>query len=154
MPVLCAEDGLVYIGDINRDGVLDKIVSGPSGMFGAQGQNGPFILTLSMNGNNKDISIGGSGDWVIERSKEWIRLWSYAHSSSTSGNIGYYEISLWDGTRKSGGSLSISTGDGGTDLGNGIYSSVFNEKNEHISCKIVHDYVPPKFDVDGKEWGK
>ena len=148
-----AEDGLVYTGDINKDGIDDQIVSGPMSMFGAQGQNGPFILKLSLGKASKEIRLGGSGYWIVERSNDFIRLWGYGHSSANSGSISYLQIEIKDASTSSG-SINISPGDDGTVMGNSIYNSIFDRGFESINCLLVHDYSPPKTDINGVEWGK
>ena len=149
------EDGLVYNGDLNNDGIADKIESGPSGMFGAQGQNGPFILTLSVGGKSKKIGLGGTGIWILERYKNFLRFWGYNHLSASSGYMGYSQINLVSGELEKSERMLIYTGDGGTELGNLLGATIFeNDKLEKCHCSKVKDYQPPELNELGEEWGK
>lgn len=151
--IIYAEDGLVYIGDLNNDGVNDKIESGPSEMFGAHGQNGPFILTLSVNGTFKKLGLGGTGFWVLERYQNSIRFWDYNREGGSDGYIGYTQFNLVSGTFEKYEKLLIHPGDGGTVLGNLFTDTIFdNEKLEKCYCIKVKGYTPPELDENGKKW--
>ena len=153
--VCFAEDGLVYIGDLNKDGINDRIESGPSYLFGAQGQNGPFILNLSVSGKFIKIGLGGTGFWLLERYEKSLRFWDYNHFSAFSGYIGYDQINLVSGEFEKSESILIYAGDNGTEIGNIMYSSIFeNVKLERCHCIIVKDYKSPELNENGLEWGK
>ena len=59
----------------------------------------------------------------IEKTYRFIRIWTYWHYSAASGGVGCYEIS--DTALINGKGIEIYNGDGGNNIGRGIYKSIF-----------------------------
>jgi len=145
--ILHGEDGYVYNGDLNGDGIADKIESGPSWTFGTGG--GSFVVTINGKTNQQSYAIGGKPYFALEKIPTGnMRLWSYWHMSAQEGVLTSYMFT----PELKQENITINPGDGGTDLGNAIMKAVFNEK-DLIKLKKVKDYtIPPN--PSGLEWGK
>jgi hypothetical protein len=142
-----SDEGDVYKGDLNGDGVIDKIESGPSYMFGNGG--GPFLVTLSGPKNDVKKSIIGAhiGALYLERHQRGNQLWGYWHMSAFEGEL--FTISL-DG-KFIRNSVKIYTGKidlGDSDMGKMILDSV-KSKASKIDFDYIEDYVLPE-----ASWGK
>ena len=146
-----AETGWVYHGDLNGDGVADKIESGPMWTFGNGG--GAFVVTISGNADleQKTYSIGGKPEcFAIEHTpKNKMRLWTFWHLSSQEGGLISYVFNE-NGMKKA--VLTINPGDGGTVIGNAIMDAVFNDETRINFEKVENYIVPPN--PSGEEWGK
>ena len=112
--------------DLNGDGTNDLLLSTSV----SHGGTGGLIYNLYLGvGQNrfKKLDQFGAGVFAVEAHGETKRLWSYTHCSSQSGTIRYRYFDR-TGQFKKSQSLLIYPGDGGSDVGNAIYSAVFNEK--------------------------
>jgi hypothetical protein len=78
-----------------------------------------------------------------------IKLWTYRHTSSGEGILVSYVFSP-EGIKKE--TLTINPGDSGTEMGNAIYKSVFNDKHL-IKMEEVKNYIVPA-NPSGLQWGK
>ena len=145
------EFGLVGEIDLNNDGVIDRIQSGPSDLFGQAG--GPLVVTLSENGNSpaKSYVIEGNGTFAIERTGtgEPIRLWSYWRMSCCQGVLSSF-VFTHDGMEQQ--HIKINPGDSGTAIGRAVYNGIFDQENL-FALKHVSPYSPPP-NPSGLEWGK
>jgi len=68
-----------------------------------------------------------AGGFAVEVHGKTKRLWSYSHMSSQSGTIQYRYFDRKGRFQKSQ-PLVIHPGDGGSEVGNAIYASIFNDK--------------------------
>jgi hypothetical protein len=136
------------MGDINRDGVADKIASGPGELFGNGG--GPFVVTLgSRKGPPKQFVLNLHRlAATVENTATATRIWSYWHLSGRSGDL--CVDTLTDKTSRQ--CITIYAGDGGTAMGNALVERIFS-KGQRLEFKDVEPYVPPPH-PDGREWGK
>jgi hypothetical protein len=151
-----AELGYVFIGDLNGDGVEDRIESGPGSMFGNAG--GPFLVTLSDSTRPaQHFDVGLCLSMVaVERTPGGVRLWTYWHMSAGSGELIAiplgYRRDAWPSGDTLEKSILIYTGEDGTELGNALLSTVFAPERT-ISFKRVENYTVPQR-PGGREWGK
>jgi hypothetical protein len=147
--VSSAETGYVYSGDLNRDGVMDSIKSGPSEMFGNGG--GPFVLSLS-DGNGGFLlrSLELHPEAVaLDVVEGHARLWSYWRSSCCDGSLGVTTLDSAFETQTI--SLNFGKSNGEPSVSLLIYQSVFRPENR-IRFELVENYEPPP-PLSG-EWGK
>ncbi len=144
------EFGLVGEIDLNNDGLLDRIESGPRALFGQGG--GPFVVTITGNGvvPDKSYVVSGNGRFAVERGGAGrpVRLWAYWRMSCCDGVLASYVFSH-DGMEQQ--SITISPGDGGTAVGRAIYRSIFNA-DTLLNLKRISPYTPPP-DPAGGKWG-
>ncbi len=142
--ILFAEMGYVYKGDLNRDGKIDSLMSGPSAMFGNGG--GPFLMSLSTpNGKNVQYVVGlHPMATALERNGAHSRLWSYWHMSADEGVLSCMTL---DGRFKSE-AVTLYFNGGDDDLSKRMYDLVFN-KEFRIVFDEFQNYTPPEY-----EWGK
>ncbi len=112
--------------DLDRDGHEDVIVSAPLSSFGTGG--GSYWMYLWTNGNYRCIGEFGSNPGWIKVEDEPRdgnrRIWTWSHSSATSGSIG--SVTIWRDGFVENGRLPITTaGDGGpTSIGSELMDSV------------------------------
>ena len=112
--------------DLNGDGTKDLLLSTSV----SHGGTGGLIYNLYLGiGKNKFKKLNQflAGGFAVETHGKIKRLWSYSHCSSQSGTIQYCYFD-WKGRFQKSNTLLIHPGDGGTDMGNKIYKTIFNEK--------------------------
>lgn len=145
------EFGMVGEFDLNGDGIIDRIQSGPRELFGQSG--GPFVVTLGENGTlpEKSYLIHGNGRFVIETGNDNgpTRLWSYGRISCCEGILASYVFTS-DGMEQQ--QITINPGDGGSDVGRANYRSIFSEENL-LPLKRISPYSPPP-NPSGRDWGE
>ncbi|WP_444888232.1 hypothetical protein [Microbulbifer sp. JMSA008] len=138
-----ADYGYTYSGDLNGDGIADRIMSGPSAMFGNSG--GPFIIYLSKADGtyiNKVVAFHPKAIAFEKYESGRNSLWGYWRHGTRQGTL--FKLSL-DGEFKV---ESITINPIGSNLSSGIYSTVF-DKNSLLKIKRVEGYMPPDY-----PWGK
>lgn len=121
-----------FWADFDDDGVLDLALSVPLGMFGQAGGNFSIYLARSDGTyhtfgavflNPRAISIESVG--------EKLNLWTYSRSSGSEGQLGYFVFSTKNDVNPSVSDfvgVTVYPGDGGTELGRELYSTVFADK--------------------------
>jgi len=139
------ETGYVYEGDLNGDGIQDKITSGPSGQFGNAG--GPFMISLSQkDGTLKNKSLGFHPMAIaLEKTSSGNYLWGYWRYSSRGGDL--FHITLDGHFIKT--KINIRAGSN-SELGTSIYNTIFGENSKYIiKLKKIDNYTPLDY-----PWGK
>ena len=144
-----AQTGYVYSGDLNGDGILDTIKSGPSELFGNGG--GPFVLSLSDGKGGfllRDIGLHPEAV-ALDFVEGHPRLWSYWRMSCCDGSLG---VTTLDASFKTE-TISLNFGKGVSEptISRNIYESIFRPENR-IVFTFVENYEPP-LPLSG-EWGK
>jgi len=145
-----AEKGYVWEGDLNGDGRIDKIQSGPMEFFG---RNGPYIIRLSKGKDSwieQIVTFGHSGiNLAVEKyGSPDFRLWSYVGISAGEGMISI--LTMEDEIKSDG--FYIFAGDQGTDLGRAIFKAIFT-KDRLLQFKEIDNYiVPPRPDRKSGKW--
>ena len=113
--------------DLNADGTNDLVLS-ESVSFGG---TGGLVYSLYLGVGDarfQRIDRFLAGIMATETHGGTTRLWFYSHMSAASGTIQYRYFDRKGEFQKSQ-VLTIHPGDGGSDIGNGIYSSIFNDKS-------------------------
>jgi len=111
--------------DLNGDGINELILSQPGSSRGTGGLGYNLYLGIGRDRFRKlDDVIANC--FAVEVFGETKYLWSYTHSSCCTGFIECRCIDSKGELSKS--SLAIRPGDGGTEIGNGILDSIFNDK--------------------------
>lgn len=111
--------------DLDKDGHEDVIISEPLSSFGTGG--GSFWMYLWTNGNYRCIGeFGSHAGWikVEDEPHGYRRIWTWWHSSCSSGTIGC--VTVWSNGFVEKGQLPITTaGDGGpSSIGSELMDSV------------------------------
>lgn len=150
---LPAQEGLRYVGDLNGDGIPDRIESGP--YVSVAGAGGAYLLTLSSPSGALQFDLYGYGTYAVEMVQRHagpatLRLWTYQRSSAAEGSLITYAITAGKMTEER---LTINPGDAGTALGNELFRLVFAKNNIVVAERVV-DYTPPTRPAHGGEWGK
>lgn len=112
--------------DLNADGTNDLLLS-ESVSFGG---TGGLVYNLYLGvGDDRFRRIDRflAGIMATDTHGGTTRLWFYSHLSAGSGTIQYRYFDHKGEFQKSQ-VLTIHPGDGGSEIGNGIYSSIFNDK--------------------------
>ncbi len=137
VPVRDSEGGSVeryrFRADLDRDGRQDLAVSLPVPTFGQAGGN--FVLYVARPEGGYD-RVGevflSPGAISVEAVDAAVKLWTHGRVSGSEGRLGYYVLS----DDPSGGGaivlsdfedLTIHPGDGGTELGRALVSTVFSD---------------------------
>ena len=142
-----AETGYVFESDINNDGVMDSIVSGPSELFGNAG--GPFIISLS-NGKDGFIKkvLGLHPSAVaIDVANGHPRIWTYWRSSCCFGSL--VVTTLGKQFKEEHIDLYFGESWDSPTVSRDIYHAIFQGKYA-IKFKTVENYSVPK-SING-EW--
>lgn len=112
--------------DLNGDGTNDLLLSTSV----SHGGTGGLIYNLYLGVGQdrfKELDQFLAGGFAVEVHGKTKRLWSYSHISSQSGTIQYRYFDRKGRFMKSQ-TLLIHPGDGGSEVGNAVYTSIFNEK--------------------------
>lgn len=112
--------------DLNGDGTNDLLLSESVSLGGTGG----LIYNLYLgaeSGQFLKIDRFIAGIMAIEIHGGISRLWSYSHMSAVSGTLQYRYFDRND-EFKSSQPLTIYPGDGGSEIGNAVYQSIFNDK--------------------------
>ena len=122
-----------FFADFDADGALDLAISVPLHMFGQAGGNFSLYLARS------DGTYHAFGDVFLspraislESVGKRSNLWTYSRASGTEGQLGYYALSKQrpgdtDVAISDFVGLTVHPGDGGTELGRSLFSTVFSE---------------------------
>ena len=114
--------------DLNGDGIDELIMSGPMSFHGTGGLT--YTLYRGLGDEKYEELIGFlAGPLALEdcNPSHEKHLWGYSHRSCRSGIIFYFSFDR-KGVFQGSPSLEIYPGDMGTEMGNSIYRSIFNEK--------------------------
>ena len=114
--------------DLNADGTNDLLLS-ESVSFGG---TGGLVYNLYVGvGDERFRRIDRflAGILATETHGDTMCLWFYSHMSAGSGTIQYRYFDR-KGVFQKSQVLTIHPGDGGSEIGNGIYTSIFNDKTE------------------------
>lgn len=120
--------------DLNGDGTNDLLLSTSV----SDGGTGGLIYNLYLGVGQdrfKKLDMFPAGCFAVETHGETKRLWSYSHMSSQSGTIQYRYFDHKGRFQKSQIFL-IHPGDGGSEVGNAIYTSIFNKTTTLKTKKI------------------
>lgn len=112
--------------DLTGDGTNDLLLSTSV----SHGGTGGLVYNLYLGVGQdrfKKLDQFLAGGFAVEVHGKTNRLWSYSHMSSQSGTIQYRYFDRKGRFQKSQ-PLLIHPGDGGSEVGNAIYASIFNEK--------------------------
>ena len=144
--------------DLNGDGTNDLVVSESISLGGTGGLVYNLYLGLGQD-RYRQIDCFLAGTMALEEYAGTRRLWSYTHSSATSGTIQYRYFDR-KGVFQKSEALTIHPGDGGSEIGNAVYQAIFNEKtkldlkktggpNESTTGKagVRVDVIPPTIDA-------
>lgn len=145
-----AGTGYVYVGDLNQDGIADRIESGPTEFFGNAG--GPFLITLSKGDTDFESFILGLHPFAVRAElldTGKVRLWSYWRMGGRFGSLCTTDLS---GIEPSTDCLRIYTGSDATDVGRGVYDSVFDAYKRLVFTEVQNYIAPPH--PCGFDWGK
>lgn len=112
--------------DLNGDGTNDLILSTSVSDGGTGGLLYNLYLGIGQD-EFKKLDQFLAGGFAVEVHGGTRRLWTYSHLSSQSGTIQYRYFDPQGRFQKSH-PLLIYPGDGGSEIGNAIYASIFNEK--------------------------
>lgn len=112
--------------DLNGDGTNDLLVSESVSLGGTGGLVYNLYIAVGQ-GQFRRLDQFLAGGFAVEIHGETKYLWSYSHSSSQSGTI---QCRYFDrkGRFQKSGVLEIHPGDGGSEIGNGLYQVIFNDK--------------------------
>ena len=120
--------------DIDGDGILDRLISEPIRDFGAAGGRWQVLLGKKEGGF---VSVGSIFAHPlalrVEKLFDSLRLWVYLKDSGSSGGLGFYVLK--EGRISDLKMIDISPGDGGTDLGRSLYSTVFPDELRFTTTK-------------------
>jgi len=142
--VAAAESGYIYEKDLNGDGIIDKLESGPSGLFGSGG--GPFLLTLSQPDGkfvSRVVGLHPKADSLHSNGSK-SQIWGYWHHSADSGTLRAIQL---DGSFKAQ-EMNLHFSPNRSGIATAIYKSIFNPAHL-ISFNKVENYTPPNY-----LWGK
>ncbi|MBN2789494.1 MAG: hypothetical protein JXR69_04850 [Candidatus Delongbacteria bacterium] len=142
--VVLAEHGYVFRGDLNEDGLIDSIKSGPSVMFGNGG--GPFIIWLGQKDGNSLMKITGFHPKAValEKNGSKSKLWNYNRAGASQGSLGY---TILDSTFKKE-FIHLDFNKEFSGLSSKIYKMFFREEYL-IKFEYIDNYTPPEY-----HWGK
>ena len=111
--------------DLNGDGTNELIISESVSLGGTGG----LIYSLYLGiGQDRFLFVDRflSGIMALETQDNTMRLWSYSHSSASSGTIQYYYFDN-EGAFQHGHSMMIYSGVGGSLIDSIIYQIIFSE---------------------------
>ena len=139
--------------DLNDDGLKDIIISDPGYTGGTGGVSWGVYLCVSTNQYKGVGGMFGNMLALEDDCRNWgsKRIWSYSHISGWSGTVQY--LYFEDGEGKLSPALVIYTGDGGTDMGNGIYNAIFANNPLELKWTPLDDEKESKED-NGKAVGE
>ncbi len=139
-----ADTGYFLEQDLNNDGIMDKIESGPSNLFGNGG--GPFLVTLSQPEGKFVTQIvelhPKAASLQINGNKN--QLWIYWRNSYNSGVLRTIQL---DNTFKAQ-DIDIYFSEDRSGLTEKIFETIFHP-DHLIKFLEIEGYTPPKY-----HWGK
>ena len=112
--------------DLDGDGTNDLVLSESVSLGGTGGLVYNMYVGVGQ-GRFKKLDQILAGAFAVEVHGQTKRLWSYSHCSSQSGTIQYCYFDR-KGRFKKSQALMIHPGDGGSEIGNAVYESIFNKK--------------------------
>ena len=118
--------------DFNCDGKVDLLLS--EDRFGKGTGGFSFYLYLGDGSNafhRVDLDIGGNSV-AVERLWDRNRIWTNWHTGGGESVLSVFDIGTNGYTKEQ--RLVIHPGDGGTDMGNAIFSAVFNGRDAVKFC--------------------
>lgn len=149
-----AEVGWRYVGDMNADGVPDRLESGPQVLFGNAG--GVYLLTLSSDKGPQRFLLHGSWRFVPEIMNDeyrTFRLWTFMRSGLNGGSLICH--SIIDGKVKTVGIEVAHSPEGSTtpSLCDKLQGAVFSSK---LICDPteIKNYTPPSISEFGLNWDR
>ena len=120
--------------DLNGDGTNDLVLSESVSLGGTGGL--VYNLHLGLGDNRfRQIDRFLAGVMATETQGGITRLWFYSHMSAASGTIQYRYFDC-KGIFQKSQVLTIYPGDGGSEIGNAVYKSIFNDKTTLEMKKI------------------
>ena len=130
--------GCYYVElDLNLNGFKHIIISDPLYEAGTGGNSWSVFLCVGTNQyRQSSVRLGG---WTLvgEDIDEGTRIWTYWRLRGSEGIVKYTDF-YNDGEIYQNSGISIYPGDGGTELGNDIYKTIF--KNE--TFKLKYEWLP------------
>jgi len=114
--------------DLNGDGRDDLVLSESVTLGGTGGLVYNIYLALGQD-RYRQIDRFLAGIIATEIHHGTTRLWFYTHMSAGSGTVQYRYFDP-KGTLQRSQVLLIYPGDGGSEIGNGIYTSIFNDRTK------------------------
>jgi hypothetical protein len=128
--------------DLDGDSQDDLILSQDTRSFGKAG--GTWAVFLRRGSNFLNIGEIFAHQAMIafevdharnstEESRVYTRIWVYHHLSGSEGGISYFLVGP-KSVSEGGGSLLLYTGDGGTEMGNGVADAIF--KHSEIPFRV------------------
>lgn len=145
------EFGFVGEIDLDNDGVVDRVQSGPMEMFGNGG--GPVIVTLRANGDSpeKNYLIAADTRFAVEEfaGHHPIRLWSYWSTGNSAGVLTCFTFTKGELKTQQ---LDIFLGGTGSEISKSIIAKIFKKENRFDLKRVSPYAVPPH--PDGLQWGK
>jgi hypothetical protein len=150
-----AEVGWRYVGDLNMDGIPDRLESGPQEFFGNAG--GIYLLTLSSDKGPQRFLLYGSWRFVPEIMNDGFRttfrLWTYWRSGISGGSLICH--SVIDGKVTTTRIAVVHGPEGSTipSISDKMMSAVFSSTLAFDPTQI-ENYTPPSIGEFGLDWGR
>ena len=121
--------------DLTDNGLMDIIISDDLHMMGTGGIGWSVYLCEDTNRYRRISGLAGKFLAVEENTRMGKKLWTYW---STAGNWGTVQHLYFDRDEgwKLSADLTIHPGDGGSDIGQGIFDAIFNEHDSLKRRKI------------------
>ena len=113
--------------DLTGNGLKDIIISETLGRSGRGGLSWTVYLCIATN-QYQEANAGIFGNPLALEDDNWEgkRIWTYWHSSGTSGSVWYLQFDC-QGAGKLSPLLDINPGDAGTGIGQCVYGAIFNQ---------------------------
>ena len=147
-----AEVGWRYVGDMNADGVPDRLESGPQELFGNAG--GVYLLTLSSDKGPQRFLLHGGWKFVPEVMNDeyrTFRLWTFMRSGLSGGSLICH--SIIDGKVTTTGLAVVHSPEGSItpSISDKLQEAVFSSKPVCNPTEIKN-YTPPSISEYGMDW--
>ena len=164
MKLLCASAMIVwlqssvaddygYVGeiDLDGDGAMDTIQSGPSSMFGNAG--GPMVVTLRETAESaqKQYLIAANSRFAVEHIGvgRAIRLWSYWRVSSREGVLSAFTFTKSELKQEN---IRVYLAQSKSGISTSIVATIFDAENL-FELEYVSPYTVPPHPTEN-QWGK